>query len=140
MKLVLDTNVVIAAFAARGLCAEVFEVCLSEHTIILSEYILSEIREKLTKKINLPKSITKNIIAYLRDTGEIVVPLKLDKSVCRDMDDDTIIGTALSGKAKFIITGDDDLLTLKSYGEVAIITPRDFWTELKKGNPETNVK
>lgn len=140
MKVVLDTNVVIAAFASRGLCAELFEVCLSEHTIILSEYILSEIQEKLIEKIKLPKSIVKNIIAYLRDTAEMVVPWKLDKSVCRDMDDDNIIGTALSGEANFIITGDNDLLTIKSYGDVAIVAPRDFWTKLRKASPETNTK
>lgn len=140
MRVVLDTNVVIAAFAARGLCAEVFEVCLSEYTIISSEYILSEVREKLIEKIKLPKSISKNIISYLRDTAEIVIPLKLGESVCRDMDDDNIIGTALSGNAKFIITGDEDLLTIKKYGDVAIVTPRDFWTELRGAGPKINKK
>lgn len=128
----MDTNVVVAAFASRGLCAEIFEVCLSEHTVILSEYILSEIKEKLTEKIKIPKSIVKNIIAYLRDTAEIVVPMKLDESVCRDRDDDSIIGTALSGEARFIITGDDDLLSLESYRGVNMLTPRDFWLILRQ--------
>lgn len=62
---------------------------------------------------------------------EIFEPEQVDESVCRDKDDIKIIGTALSGNAKFIITGDDDLLTLKKYGKVAIITPRDFWSRLK---------
>lgn len=45
MKVLLDTNVIIAAFASRGLSADVLELCLSDHTVITSEHILSEVRE-----------------------------------------------------------------------------------------------
>jgi predicted nucleic acid-binding protein len=37
MRIVLDSNVIVAAFAARGLCESVMEVCLSEHEIFFSE-------------------------------------------------------------------------------------------------------
>ncbi|PIP70614.1 MAG: putative toxin-antitoxin system toxin component, PIN family, partial [Nitrospirae bacterium CG22_combo_CG10-13_8_21_14_all_44_11] len=49
----------------------------------------------------------------------------------RDKDDNIIIGTALSGNAEFIITGDEDLLVLKTYKGIDIITPREFWSRLK---------
>ncbi|MCI2426382.1 PIN domain-containing protein [Candidatus Acetothermia bacterium] len=62
MRVVLDTNVIVAAFAARGLCAEVFEVCLTDHGIVLSEHILSEVAEKLIDKICLPPNIVQEII------------------------------------------------------------------------------
>ncbi|MBI4745392.1 MAG: putative toxin-antitoxin system toxin component, PIN family [Deltaproteobacteria bacterium] len=133
MRVVLDTNVIIAAFAARGLCAEVFEICLSDHTVILSEHILSETYEKLIKKVRLPQDSAQNIIDYLRDTAEVVEPELVDESVCRDKDDTRVIGAALKGKAKFIITGDDDLLVIKSYKGVKIITPREFWGVLREG-------
>lgn len=130
MRVVLDSNVVVAAFAARGLCAEVFEVCISGHSIVISEHILSEIKTNLIRKIRLPQSIVRNIIEYLRDETEIVVPQKLNDSPCRDKDDNLIIGTALSGSAKFIITGDEDLLILKKYEGIDIVTPREFWSRL----------
>lgn len=133
MRVVLDTNVIIAAFAARGLCAEVFEICLSDHTVVLSEHILSEIHEKLIKKVRLPQNTVQNVIDYLRDTAEVVEPEPVDESVCRDKDDVKIIGTALKGKARFILTGDDDLLVIKSYKGVKIITPREFWGVLREG-------
>lgn len=133
MRVVLDTNVIIAAFAARGLCAEVFEICLSDHTVILSEHIISETYEKLIKKIRLPENTAQSIIDYMRDTAEIVTPTVVEESVCRDKDDVKIIGTALKGKAKFIITGDDDLLVLKSYKGIRIVTPREFWSVLREG-------
>ena len=131
MRVVLDSNVIIAAFAARGLCSEVFEVCLSGHSIVISEHILSEVKTSLTKKVRLPKSLVKDIIGYLRDETERVKPRELADSPCRDKDDNIIIGTALSGNAEFIITGDEDLLVLKNYKLIDIVTPREFWSRLK---------
>ena len=133
MIVVLDTNVIIAAFAARGLCAEIFEICLSDHAVIISEHILSETREKLNRKVRLPENTVQNIIDYLRDTAEVVEPEPVDESACRDKEDTKIIGTALKGKAKFILTGDDDLLILKKYKGVKIVTPREFWGVLREG-------
>ncbi len=40
MRIVLDANVVVAAFAARGLCESLFELCLGSHEIVLSERLL----------------------------------------------------------------------------------------------------
>ncbi|MBI3755416.1 MAG: putative toxin-antitoxin system toxin component, PIN family [Deltaproteobacteria bacterium] len=136
MRVVLDTNVIIAAFAARGLCAEIFEVCLAEDAVIISEHILTEVQEKLVEKIHLPKDTVQSIIKYLRDTAELFEPEKVDKSACRDKDDIKIIGTALSGNAEFIITGDDDLLTLKEHEGVKIITPRQYWDFLRQRKGE----
>lgn len=131
MRIVLDSNVIIAAFASRGLCSEVFEVCLSVHNIVISEHILSEIKTNLIKKIRLPESIVKDIVGYLRDETERVKPREFDDSPCRDEDDNIIIGTALSGDAECIVTGDEDLLVLKTYSGIDIVTPREFWSRLK---------
>ena len=131
MRVVLDTNVIIAAFSARGLCAEVFEVCLEGHNIVISEHILSETKENLVDKIHLPRGVVQEIIQYLRDVTEVVEPAVIDKPVCRDKSDDSIIGTALGGGADFIITGDKDLLVLKKYKGIKIVTPREFWKHLR---------
>ncbi len=50
MKVVLDTNVLLAAFGRGGVCREVVEACLLVHRIQLSEFILSEFRRKLVEK------------------------------------------------------------------------------------------
>ncbi len=131
MKIVLDTNVLIAALATRGLCTEVLEICLTEHNIILSEYILSEVKEALSSKIRLPKKFVDEAIDFLKNSAEIVKEEKVDQSICRDKNDIPVIGTALSGKAHFIITGDEDLLILKKFRNIEIVTPREFWNRLK---------
>lgn len=132
MRVVLDTNVIIAAFATRGLCADVLELCLSDYTLVISEFILSEIREKLSEKLHLPKSVIHEIISYLQDNSEFVVPCQVVESICRDKDDVKIIGTAISVKANFIITGDKDLLILINHEQVRILTPRAFWEFLRQ--------
>ncbi|MBS3772417.1 MAG: putative toxin-antitoxin system toxin component, PIN family [Bacteroidales bacterium] len=130
MRVVLDTNVLVAAFATRGLCAELFEVCLTDHRIILSEHILHEVKENLLSKIQLPQNMVQEIMDYLKEETETVNPEKIKGDVCRDKDDILIIGTALRGKAKFIITGDEDPLVLKKYNDIQIVTPREFWSRL----------
>jgi len=46
---------------------------------------------------------------------------------CRDIDDIKILGLSEVGKPDYIITGDKDLLSLKEFHSVSIITPRKFW-------------
>jgi len=130
VRVVLDTNVIIAAFAARGLCAEVFEVCLEGHTIILSNHILTEIKEKLGQKVHLPKKEIREIIAYLKAMAVIVEPSPLPSYICRDANDINIIGTAVSGGADLLVTGDNDLLVLKEFRGINIVSPRGFWERL----------
>lgn len=57
----------------------------------------------------------------------VVVPVEVAAGTCRDEDDLPVIGTALSGQADVLVTGDDDLLSLDCVGSVRIVTPRLFW-------------
>jgi predicted nucleic acid-binding protein len=54
MKVVLDTNVIIASFAARGLCHAVFELCLDRFEIVISSFLIAEVTPNLSKKFRLP--------------------------------------------------------------------------------------
>ena len=132
MRIVLDSNVIMAAFAARGLCNALFEHCLENHDIFLCEDILSEISEKLIKKIRLSKPISDKIINYLRSHAHIVEPEKVSPKACRDKNDLMVLGSALKGKADYIITGDKDLLIINIFQGIKIVNPRSFWNKMKK--------
>jgi len=132
MRVILDTNVILAAFAGRGLANAVFELCLDKHEIIISEHILSELQNNLQKKLKMPKDKIRMIIEYLREFCILSSYKRLDKVICRDPDDLKILGISEVTKPDYIVTGDLDLLVLKEFRSIPIITPREFW-EISKG-------
>jgi putative PIN family toxin of toxin-antitoxin system len=127
MIVVLDTNVIIAAFATEGLCHSLFEHCIDQHEIYICDNLLSELTDKFEKKLKLPRKVYKNIIDYLSDNATLYNPPVLPRQICRDKNDDFILSLADTAKAQYIITGDNDLLELKRYKNTKIIMPRDFW-------------
>src|SRR5579864_2716591 len=42
----------------------------------------------------------------------------------KDPDDDKYIAAAIEGRAAFVVAGDSDLLDVKEYGDVRIVSPR----------------
>ena len=125
--MVLDTNVILAAFAGRGLANALFELCLEKHEIIISEHILSEVQRNLQKKMKMPKNKILMITEYLKEFCTFSYHKRLDKEACRDIDDVKILGLSELAEPDYIITGDKDLLVLKKFHSVPIITPREFW-------------
>ncbi|HVS00244.1 MAG TPA: putative toxin-antitoxin system toxin component, PIN family [Thermoanaerobaculia bacterium] len=128
MRLVLDTNVLIAAFVARGTCHELLEHCERHHHLIGSEHILQEFEDKLLTKFKVPPPRAAETVALLRSRLEIFEPAALSDPVCRDSDDDWILATALAGGCACIVTGDGDLLVLEEYKGIRILAPAAFWS------------
>ena len=135
MKVVLDANVLIAAFAARGLCESLFELCLEKHEIVASTPLLQEVREKLATKIKLPDGRVEEIVEFLEHQTSSVQPADVPADACRDPDDLMVLGTAKAANVTYLVTGDRDLLTLESFDGISIVTPRQFWeTQAKESS------
>lgn len=75
MKVLLDTNVLFAAYAAHGFCEALLATCLQSHTIILSEHILSERRTHLVGKLKMSAAEAAEIEQALQSDAEIVDPV-----------------------------------------------------------------
>ena len=128
MRVVLDTNVLVAAFIARGVCGDVFERVITDHELVLSRHILTEFERVMTHKLEFDQSRVERALALLRRIGHIAEPEPLAEPVCRDQDDDAVLALVLSSGADCLATGDDDLLVLEAFEETPIITPRAFLT------------
>jgi putative PIN family toxin of toxin-antitoxin system len=126
MRLVCDTNVLVAALIARGVCADLLEHCVANHSLITSDFILDELHEQLIGKFKRNPNDVDEAIALFRSTMTVVEPVLISPSVCRDPDDDWILATAVAGQAGCIITGDKDLLVLQNYTGISILAPSDF--------------
>lgn len=127
MKLVLDTNVLLAAFLSRGACHDLLEHAQQHHQIVLSAFVLEEFRSKLASKFRIPEPVIEAALSLLMVAAEIVEPMPLASAVCRDVDDDWILATALAGSCSCLITGDKDLLALGEHAGIRILAPVEFW-------------
>ena len=126
MRVVLDTNVLIAAFITRGVCAELLEHCALRHTLVTSPVILAEFHEHLVGKFEFTRAEAEEATRLIESLAELVVPTAPAEAICRDGDDDLVIGTAVVGNAECIITGDKDLLAVECFQGIAILSPKDF--------------
>lgn len=127
MKLVPDTNVLIAAFIAHGACSELLEHCFCHHEVVLSAAIFDELVDVLTRKFKFLPKEAHQVVRLLKSRVKIVVPKPLPRPICRDPDDDKIIATALSAGCNAIISGDKDLTDLGNVAGITIMTPSEFW-------------
>jgi putative PIN family toxin of toxin-antitoxin system len=125
LRLVFDTNVIVAGLVSEGLCHELVESHLPDHSAILSRFLWDELVERLRDKFGLNADDLPLLDLYRRH-ATWVEPEALATPVCRDPDDDWVLATAVAGEAEAVVTGDGDLLDLAAYRGVSILSPRQF--------------
>ena len=125
MRIVFDTDVLFAALVTHGLCRKLVRKRLAADIIISSAALLDELAQTVQRKIGADPA-TVPLFRVLRERGEIVTPAALPRRICRDADDDMVLATAVAGEAEIIITGDKDLLILKKYRGIRILSPRQY--------------
>ncbi len=131
-RAVFDTNIFLSAILYGGIPLELLNFWRKEKLfkLVISPEILAELITKLRTKFVFPPNLVREWQELLTLNIIHTLPEYLTH-ICRD-DDDKIIDTAISGNAHYIITGDDDLLTIKSYRKIEIIKPREFLNLLKR--------
>jgi putative PIN family toxin of toxin-antitoxin system len=133
LKVFLDTNVIVAATATRGLCADVMREVLARHDLVISTALLDEIAAVLAEKIGTPSDIVSGLITLLRDGAELSEPSDVVEIPVRDQPDRIILSAAWNGKAEIFVTGDAEILGLHEIGTMAVVSPRAFWELAKAG-------
>ena len=127
LRIVFDTNVYISA-AIFGRRAETVMQLASAGQIYLitSEVILAELERKLLGKMGWSEKKTQLFVDTIRDLAEVAEPKITLDVVPDDEDDNRIVECVVAGGANLIVTFDKDLLRLKSYEMIGIITPRQL--------------
>ena len=131
MRVFLDTNVLVSAFASRGLCADLLELVLVEHELVVGRNVLSELRTALRDKIKLPVARSSEIVEFV--AGEAVAVIEAAKPAVAsvDADDARVLGEACEGRVQLFVTGDAALLKLGAVEGINIVSPRQFWEALQ---------
>jgi putative PIN family toxin of toxin-antitoxin system len=138
MRVVIDSNVIVAAFAARGICTALFEYCVENLEVVICEEMLREIEKALLRKIRAPRAVAREVLEYLRESTETVSAAPIDPRTCRDESDLAVIGAAVAAGCDYIVTGDADLLSLGKHEHVKIVSPRAFWDTMRKNRGPTS--
>ena len=131
MKVVLDTNIYIAAALQDGLSRDIFEFISNNATFILiiSEEILLELSNKLKTKFNWSEDRMNFYLRDVRSWVEIVQGTEGLSIITRDPGDNKILECAVAGEADLIVTLDQDLIKLKKFKGIGIVHPKTFsWT------------
>jgi len=126
MRVVYDTNVLISGLFWDGPPRELIKKAIDGQVeLVLSEFILKELAETLADSFGLSEKEVNPILEKVRAISTIVYPVK-SLHVVRDKDDDRILECAVEGECDYLVTGDSDLLSLREYHGVRIVSPRDF--------------
>jgi putative PIN family toxin of toxin-antitoxin system len=135
VRVCLDTNVLVAAMATRGLCADVFRTVLAEHELVIGDVILEELRRVLATKFKVPADRFQAMEAVFSPFPCIPKPAEPGPAVIRDQADRWVFATAVAGNAEVLVTGDQDLLVVAAKLPMRILAPRAFWELLRAGAP-----
>lgn len=134
MRVFLDTNVLVSAFATRGLCAEVLELVLLDHDLIVGRNVLREFDKALRGKLKVGPERARELVDFIADDAASTIETSDPVQGARiDIADARVLGEALAGHADCFVTGDAALLRLGAVSGVRILGPRDFWEMLATG-------
>ena len=132
-RICLDSNVVVAAFIARGLCADVLRLVLSGHDLVIPEAVAEEVRRVLTTKLKASPSALSAVEAVfdrcsIVPDGDVPCPVSL-----RDPDDERVLAAAVGAGAEILVSGDQDLLVAAEESPIRILSPRAFLILVRGG-------
>ena len=131
MRIVLDSNVLMAALGTHGLCEPLMGKCLEKCEVFVSEYLLEETARHLVDKFGFKSDEVAEAVAFLRAEALLVNPSPISADACRDPKDLPVLGTAQAAEADCLVTGDKDLLVLQRFGKPEILSPRQFYDKLR---------
>ena len=126
LRAVLDSNVLVSALAFKGVPMQVVQnVFIKKFQPLTSIFIAEEVKRTLTDKLGLGRAEAEFLLDTYESVAEIILPEDIEPT-SRDPKDDPILAVAIAGEADYVVTGDNDLLILKEFQGIKIISPAEF--------------
>ena len=138
LKVVLDTNQLVSSLlASRGLQRRLVDAWRDRgYLLLLGPEQIEEIgdvllRPKIARKYRISAADRAGLVELLRSEA-VLLPRVEGPGVCRDPDDDRLLGSAAAGGADLLVTGDRDLLSIGRFEGVEILDARSFLAVLER--------
>lgn len=129
VRVVIDTNVFVSALAFEESSPfRAVELAFASATVLISEATVAELVDVLNRP-KMARYFSRDdidvVLRRLRQSA-MTVQVAARGSRSRDPKDDAFLDLAIAGRARFLVTGDRDLLVLGVVGGTAIVTPAAF--------------
>ena len=127
-RLVIDTNVLVsAAMLASSVPGRVVDRALDRSILLFSESTMNELKEVLSRS-KFDRYVSRERAIFLAQLESISEPIPTIQLVreCRDPKDDKFLEVALNGRADAIVTGDKDLLGMRPWRGIEIISAAEY--------------
>lgn len=127
MKILFDTNVLISGFISRGYSFDVIKDAIFRHEVYYTKYLLTEVQRILSTKFPLSDETVDFIIYTIKRHFTKGRSADTVEKICRDPDDNQVLADIIKNDIDIIVTGDKDILELKAYQGIKIISPKEYW-------------
>jgi putative PIN family toxin of toxin-antitoxin system len=132
-RVVVDVNILISFLIGKRLGGFITLLQEAEFLLLVSPPLLAEFVDVAARprfRKHFPVEFAHQLAMTFAEAGELVeVEAKSPTPLSRDPKDDYLLLMAKKGKADLLITGDDDLLSMRSYGRTRILSARNFTDE-----------
>jgi len=132
VRIYFDTNVLISAYVARGICADLLRFTLARHEVATGEVNLLELRRVLKEKFRATAGQVAVVEAELRDQTIIPKPEAPSDLPIKDPADRWVLASAVAGGVDLLVTGDQHLLAIADRAPLPVLSPRESWEFLRK--------
>ena len=128
IRVVVDTNIWISFLIGKTIAGLSNAIINNSVQILFSEELFDELIEVLNRPKFKKYFSTEDIYELVSLINTKVEWIKITNHFndCRDPKDNFLLDLIVSGKADYLVTGDDDLITLNPYKNVNILHYRDF--------------
>jgi hypothetical protein len=128
VRVIVDTNCWISFLIGRRLHRLIDLLSEEQIQLVICDELLNEIRDVTSRnkfaKYFPPKEVD-SLIEFLQIIGENINPTQ-SVQLCRDEADDFLLALAIEADADYLVTGDSDLLVLKTVGKCHIVNAETF--------------
>lgn len=142
MRLVLDTNVVVAGLLWNGAPRRLLETAIDAGVeLFTSPALIQELGEalayrKFVRRLTLQATTVEALVDRYVAIATSLVPASIPRAVPNDPDDDQVLATALTAQADLIVSGDSDLQALGIYQGIPIVSPAECVRRLNSESRE----
>lgn len=136
MRVTADTNTIVSGSLWHGNPRRILEAAHSGAIeLFTSRKLIAELEEvlgrgKFAAILSKAEISPKEIVRNYRLVANVIAAEPVDPIVIRDPDDDEVIACAIASRSEVIVSGDNDLLDLKQYKNIRILTATELMSEL----------